>query len=441
MKKTFNVQWMHCASCELLLESQISDLNWVKIKKVSSKSWELIVDIKHPNLTKTIEKIITDNWYKLANKATKKEKQPTAPKKNLEWWLEILAIVIMWVVVFFLLRELNIYKAFDIIWGEINVRVALLMWVVASLSTCLVVTGSVVLWFAEYADKSQSKKWQIKTQLSFQIGRILWFAILWWFLWLIWKTIQISVWVSAFLTILVWIVILYMWLNMLWFVPNITKLGLKLPNSRTKNILTTKNPNFAPIVGALTFFLPCGFTQSMQLLAISGWGFWQWALIMWAFAIWTAPVLFGVGMSWEYIKQHKYSIVTKIIAVLIVFFGLFSMSNGWWLINTQPTTNQPEIEIDISNIDYELIQVWHDGRNMDPEVVKLKAGWSYEIVITPDSNGIWCMSTMLIPKISKDVHRIIKGEEIRYYFTNIKKWKYNVVCSSMWMYQWSFVVE
>jgi sulfite exporter TauE/SafE len=94
------------------------------------------------------------------------------------------------------------------------------------------------------------------------------------------KTLQISLGATAILTIIVGIVVLYMGLHMLGFVPSITKFGFSLPKSWSKNILTVKNPAFAPIIGMLTFFLPCGFTQSMQLLAINGGGFLQGGLIM-----------------------------------------------------------------------------------------------------------------------------------------------------------------
>lgn len=51
--------------------------------------------------------------------------------------------------------------------------------------------------------------------------------------------------------------------------PHTLSLGLYMPGKVLQYINTLKHPRFAPIVGMLTFFLPCGFTQSMQVLAIS----------------------------------------------------------------------------------------------------------------------------------------------------------------------------
>jgi hypothetical protein len=183
----------------------------------------------------------------------------------------------------------------------------------------------------------------------------------------------------------------------------------------------------------------------MQLLAINGGGFLQGGLIMWAFALGTAPVLFAVGMWGNYIKEHKSGIISRTIGVLIIFFGVFSISNGRILVDTwgdreeqNMSTTTETIPQDIS---YERIDVWHNGSELVPQQVRLKAGGNYELIITPESNGIWCMNSMVIPKINREVHRIIKWEPITYKLTNIKAGKYDVVCSAMWMYQGTIIVE
>jgi hypothetical protein len=74
-----------------------------------------------------------------------------------------------------ILKRFNILQAFSSISdGAEDIGVALLMWLVASLSTCLAVVWSVILWFSEYVDDSKGRSWHIKTQLSFQAGRIIW---------------------------------------------------------------------------------------------------------------------------------------------------------------------------------------------------------------------------------------------------------------------------
>jgi sulfite exporter TauE/SafE len=46
--------------------------------------------------------------------------------------------------------------------------------------------------------------------------------------------------------------------------------------------------------GALTFFLPCGFTFAMQLYALSTGNFWMGMAVMAIFAIGTLPGLLSI---------------------------------------------------------------------------------------------------------------------------------------------------
>lgn len=78
-----------------------------------------------------------------------------------------------------------------------------------------------------------------------------------------------------------------------------------MPPSRTRRLHTATNPYLAPVVGALTFFLPCGFTQSMQLLALGSGSPVQGGIIMAAFALGTLPVLLAVGLGSSYTKDRK----------------------------------------------------------------------------------------------------------------------------------------
>lgn len=86
-------------------------------------------------------------------------------------------------------------------------------------------------------------------------------------------------------------------------------LGLNLVGVLRKNTLTlptgifawftkAEGTVFAPIlIGVSTFFLPCGFTQSMQVASLASGSFFSGSLIMLAFVIGTLPVLALLSFS------------------------------------------------------------------------------------------------------------------------------------------------
>jgi len=121
-------------------------------------------------------------------------------------------------------------------------------------------------------------------------------------------------------------------------------------------IFRLKDPKYASVVGALTFLLPCGFTQSMQLLALQSGSMWQGMLIMTAFALGTLPVLFGLGMGTKYIKD-KISFINPLIASLLVVFGCYTIYNTTVLAQSLTiTTSQITVASD-QDIPTEIIQV------------------------------------------------------------------------------------
>ena len=82
-------------------------------------------------------------------------------------------------------------------------------------------------------------------------------------------------------------------------------------------------------IGAATFFLPCGFTQSMQLYTLTTGSFWTGSLTMLAFALGTLPVLAIISFSSLSIRKNTSSgIFFKTAGLIVIFFGLFNLINA-----------------------------------------------------------------------------------------------------------------
>jgi sulfite exporter TauE/SafE len=83
------------------------------------------------------------------------------------------------------------------------------------------------------------------------------------------------------------------------------------------------------LVGVLTFFLPCGFTQSMQLYTLTTGNFLTGAFTMLAFALGTLPVLAMISFSSFSIQNNsKAGIFFKTAGLVVILFALFNIINS-----------------------------------------------------------------------------------------------------------------
>ena len=83
------------------------------------------------------------------------------------------------------------------------------------------------------------------------------------------------------------------------------------------------------IMGALTFFLPCGFTITAQTIALLSASPLQGALIMGFFALGTAPTLLLIGFSSVkfFEKPHLSLTFSKVAGFLVIFFAFYNIYN------------------------------------------------------------------------------------------------------------------
>jgi len=108
-------------------------------------------------------------------------------------------------------------------------------------------------------------------------------------------------------------------------------LGLNLVGMFEKNIISlpagvfsffrkVEHKTMAPLlVGVGTFFLPCGFTQAMQVVALSSGSFLSGFLIMLAFALGTLPMLALLSFGSISFAESKYApLFFKVAGVLVI---------------------------------------------------------------------------------------------------------------------------
>ena len=83
---------------------------------------------------------------------------------------------------------------------------------------------------------------------------------------------------------------------------------ITLPTGIFQILKKIEHKTFTPIIiGIGTFFLPCGFTQSMQIAALSSGSFLTGGLIMLSFALGTFPILALLSFGTNSFSQSSYA--------------------------------------------------------------------------------------------------------------------------------------
>ena len=212
--------------------------------------------------------------------------------------------------------------------GSMTYTTAFVVGLIASVSTCMAVVGGLVLSLsATYAKEGEGAR----PQILFHVGRLVSFFILGGVIGAVGSAFQLGGTGTFVLSFIVAIILLILGLNLLDIFPWTKKLLPTLPASLSKRVkgLKSANTTLTPLfIGAATFILPCGFTQSMQLYSLSTGSFLEGALTMTVFALGTLPVLALLSFSSLSIKKMQTGVFYKTAGLVVIFFGLFNLMSS-----------------------------------------------------------------------------------------------------------------
>ncbi len=171
-----------------------------------------------------------------------------------------------------------------------------------------------------------------RTQALFHAGRLGGFFLLGGFVGLLGNSLHLGLTANIVLSVLVALVMLVLGVNLLDVFSFAKRFQLALPARFSRHIARgAKHDHYlAPIVvGVGTFFLPCGFTQSMQIYALSTGSFSQGALTMTAFALGTLPMLALLSFGSLNIAHKPWKgIFFKTAGIIVIALALVNGANA-----------------------------------------------------------------------------------------------------------------
>lgn len=330
---TFYVHGMHCNSCVILTESKIAELPNVEKAKSSLKSRSIEVtgdfgDMSEIEIAEQLTIPVKEHGYTISV-----ERQVIS--KNWSDFKIALPIAIGFAILFVLLQKLGIVHLIG--GGNVTYGTAFVVGIIASLSTCMAVVGGLVLSMSATFAKEGDR---VKPQIMFHAGRIVSFFILGGVIGAIGSAFTLNTIGTFILGILVALVMLVLGINLLDVFPWAKRLQPSMPKfiSKRAHGISNLNHTLTPLlVGVATFFLPCGFTQSMQLYTLTTGSFLKGGLTMLAFALGTLPVLALISFSSFSIQNSKKSgIFFKSAGLIVILFALFNLINSLVVIGLIP---------------------------------------------------------------------------------------------------------
>ena len=332
-KYNFHVHGMHCNACVLMIESELGNMpNITHVKSsLSNHSVEVIGDFGD----KTSEQIAMELTVPLKSHGYTVSVEKQVHDKKWSDFKIAVPIALCFAVLFVMLQKMGIVNLVSA--GNVTYGTAFVIGVIASLSTCMAVVGGLVLSMSATFAKEGDK---VRPQLMFHIGRIVSFFILGGVIGAIGSAFTLNTSATFILGLIIGIVMLILGINLLDTFHWAKKLQPSMPKFIAKHAhgVSRFNHTLTPLlVGIATFFLPCGFTQSMQLYTLTTGSFLQGGLTMLAFALGTLPVLALISFSsFSIQKSSKAGIFFKTAGLIVIMFAVFNLINSLVVIGFLP---------------------------------------------------------------------------------------------------------
>lgn len=334
-RQIYAVSGMTCRSCELLIERRLKDVGGVAEVRVSERKGEVEI-FSHTHLPSPaiddLQQALGSTHYTLHAPESAQKIRTQEDDRTMDW-TEIGGILVLMIAFIIVARRFGFFAFARNIEDAASLGGIFVIGLVAATSSCLAVVGGLLLavsakWM-EFRG-SASRWYRFQPLLSFNIGRLAGYFLLGGLTGLLGSQLTLSTKSTGILTIAIAIIMLLLGLNILKLIPKrYCSLPLPRPMMRSiRQLSESRNPLAPAILGAVTFFLPCGFTQSMQLLALGSGSFLQGGIIMLVFALGTLPALLGLSVMSTLAEGRTARWFLIFSGCTVVLLGFFNIQSG-----------------------------------------------------------------------------------------------------------------
>ena len=410
MKKTYQVEGMHCKSCEILIEETLEALKGVKKAEVNLNRNELTIESNKEISSGKLNAIFEKSGYRFF------DFKPTLPslKKGgntgWTWMLPAVGIILL----FILLNKLGL-ASFLRVNNQSSLITIFIFGIIAGFSSCGALLSGIIVTY-------NKQRWQLL------VGRILGYALIGGLLGFLGQKIAIGAFTNVLLIIvsLVMIIVSLQMMGLGWA----NKIKLNLPKSFSKY---RENKKIPWIVGFLTVLLPCGFTLLVEGVAVLSGSFFSGLVLMLVFVLGSSIPLWLIGLSSEKMIKNQ-----KAMGLLVLFLVAYNLYLQFNLKPTLPSLNPPTASqswraskggMDTTQEVKNIVKATYSNFGLSPYQITVKKGERVRLEIEVLVSEYGCMSTILLPDLYEKPQTLTKGKTLVMEFTPTKAGVYQFVCA------------
>lgn len=330
---------MHCGNCIVAVERSLRALPGVLDVRVKYPPGLATITFEDELNVAELEKALQASGYTIKVVG----QGQSAPRQSGRHYLEIAAAFAILMGLALTLQHFQLIPRGFSVSDQMSYGLAFLIGLVASVSSCLAVTGGLLVALAakyNVANPYLTDRQRLIPPLYFNLGRIISYPLLGGAIGALGSALTLSPAVSGALTLLASLLMIMLGLNMIGVLPPVGRYLPSLPpalSHRLHDAAAKETKGAAFLLGAATFFLPCGFTQALQLYVLSKASFMVGALTMLAFAIGTLPALLSLSAISSLAKGAFQKHFLRFAGAAVILLGIFNIQYGLVLTGSETT--------------------------------------------------------------------------------------------------------
>jgi sulfite exporter TauE/SafE/plastocyanin domain-containing protein/copper chaperone CopZ len=330
---TLPVKGMTCRSCEVRIAKYVGRLPDVERVSASAVKGEVTVECSAPVSTVSIERAIGKAGYEVGRTPWLE----TDPRIWATAGLGVLLVAAVAIVA-------SVTGIGDLASGAGDISkgglvVALLLGLAAGVSTCMALVGGLVLGlsaaFQAGRPAGTSTAAQLRPAAVFVAGRVAGYALFGAVLGAIGASITMPPQLTAVLMLGVAVVMVVLGTRLTGLSPRMAGWSPTLPMGLGRSLglggdqgVSAYSDGRAAALGAASFFLPCGFTQAIQIFALSTGSPVYAAALLGTFALGTAPGLLALAGLPLVVPSRAKPTLLRLVGVVVIGFALLNGSAG-----------------------------------------------------------------------------------------------------------------